>query len=241
MKLRLLVVCSALLFVMGARTSHAATLYSQPLAWAGSGTSVGAAWSIEFAPPQNVGFQVFDEFELTTDAVITGVTWFAMTLDAVNTSNNPVGLNGVQNYRIAFHEYAGATPGAQLHSETEAVADVATTLLGTGIFQGSTVNLYRFAYELASPFALTAGTYWFTPQALTDAYNPELIGWVRGLNGNSSSVQAELGFGSDVVVRTTDRAFSVRGAAVPEPATFTLLGGALAAFAASRWRARRRQ
>lgn len=221
-----------------ASSARADVLLSQPTFWTGNGTSTGSAWSIEYSGADAYGFRTFDDFTLAADANIAAVTWYAMTYDFVGTGNNPVGLNGVQSYEVAFYANNGNVPGAQLQAETTGVANVTATQVGTGVFGGSAVNLYEFVYTLSSPFQALAGTtYWFSPLVNTADYAPEVIGWVRGTNGNDVAFQIGLGGAAGAGAGfISDRAFELTGAIVPEPALVTLLSTALMAVGARRLR-----
>ncbi len=217
-----LVSAALLATVVAASPVYAANIvYNQPMLWAGGpANGVGAMWTTEFSAAQNYGFRTFDDFTLSAATSITGVRWYAATFDYINTGNNPVGLNGVTGYDIAFYSDNAGLPGAQVASESVGAAAVTTTLLGTGLFSGSPVNVYEFSYTFATPVNLNAGTpYWFSPLVETSMFTPEIIAWIHGTNGNNRSYQIGLGTATGNGVLNSDRAFAL----VPEPATFALL------------------
>jgi hypothetical protein len=212
-------------------SANAAVLVNQPLFWSGNGTSVGSAHSIEYTPSENYGFRASDEFMLAGPAMITGVKWYAMSYDFVTAANNPVSLDTINAYNISFFADNAGVPGAVLSSEPAVPADVTVTLLGTGTF-GSTVNLYEFSYTLLTPFQASANTrYWFAPLLETGTYSPVVAGWVQGSGGNNSSYRVGLGTAPGPSLIGSDRAYSLTGQFVPEPATYAMVSGALAAIA----------
>lgn len=220
---------SALVFaclVTVAPATEAAVLYSQPMVWAGDGTPTGAMYTIEFSATDDYGFRTFDDFTLASDALVTSVTWYGATIDAWTPASNPVGLNGITGYEVAFYADNAGTPGAQIFAETAAVGSVDVTMLGTGTFGNVPVNVYEFSYSLANPFAASAGTpYWFAPLAFTDAFANEVLAWIRGSGGNSLTFQAGLGAaqGQGFGALANDRAFTLESRDVPEPSTLGLL------------------
>ena len=109
---------------------------------------------------------------------------------------------------------------------------------GEGAVTGSEV---LFDVALSTPFDLPADHYFFVPQVGLDSGNflwlsgprptvppftPDLQSWIR----NENLAPDWLRVGADIVGETTfNAAFSVSGNTVPEPATVSLIGGALLA------------
>jgi hypothetical protein len=103
----------------------------------------------------------------------------------------------------------------------------------TSISDGN--NLYTSTFSLISPLNLAAGTYWLTLQAATTTPTGGDVDW--DLNSGPSTAYIS---SRDVPESIPSEYFQILGpAAVPEPASLTMLGIGIAFLVGYRWRRRR--
>jgi CubicO group peptidase (beta-lactamase class C family) len=207
--------------LVSVRTLAAAPLYQQPSLWSGNGTNVGSTWSSQVDSSLS-GYRAYDNFSLPTGGAINQATWRGIYVDATTLQNAAVNTT---DWNISLQANNAGAPGSVLSSSTIPAAQVSKQIVGTGIFNGNTVNVYEFTALLPS-FAAAAGTtYWFSPMSQATNFSP-LFGWIQGTGGNNSSFQTANTNGSVAgsFVRSADRAFTLSnvpvlpmtGAYVPE-------------------------
>ncbi len=211
------------------------TIYAQPSLFPGD---VGTAWRTSVGNPPS-GYRTFDDFSLTQNYVVTGVTWQGFYRDSV-TNGYPVVPNTSTWYIGLF-----SAPGVVLNDEAASPAAVTATFLGTSTFVPESgnpqpVDVFEFAYTFANPILLNAGaTYWFSPFSVSLDSGAILFDWIQGLGGNNYSLQ--LGVNAPNYDRYDDRAFTLQGGnPVPEPSSLMLLGSGLVAVAGALRRKLRR-
>jgi hypothetical protein len=111
-----------------------------------------------------------------------------------------------------------------LQSETLAVADVQSTVVGDTAFNlppSVPVTVFDFEANLATPFLTQPGeVYWLSVLSNSPTFNP-LWAWFQGTGGDGITIQDQLLVGTRFV-RPEDRAFSLEGRVVPEPSSLVL-------------------
>lgn len=145
---------------------------------------------------------VYDDFNLTSSATITGVEFTGIFF-------NPPQIGNITGFTVQFYATNAGQPGGSLLSSF-------TSGNGSQNCTGTTCT-----YSLGTNFAANAGTtYWLS--IVPDLAFPPQWGWARGVGGNSSGYHDFLGTRSQV---GTDFAFTLTGAAaaVPEPSAWALL------------------
>jgi len=186
------------------------------------------------------GYSVWDNFNVTTDLWIGGVSWQGFFVDEANAGSNPVPpepygwevlINSSTNDPNApsypfqnrvFTLGGGAAP---------VISYAGSHTFPPGEFSGSTVDVYDFSLRFdtvsGNPAAvhLTPGTYWISIYAASYTANPSFQ-WALGTGGDAQTLRF------DSVQYTPsyfsgDRAFTV-ASGVPEPGTLCTSATALA-------------
>ncbi len=216
---------------LAAQVSLANVVYQQTPFWAGSGTQTGSIWTSQ-ADASVSGYRSFDNFTLSASALINQASWLGVYLNSSDLSD---GAPNTDTWSIRFYDDNAGAPGNVLQSTTLLSTDVAVAVLGTGLVGSSTVTVYQFTANLNSFNGAAGVQYWFSPLSRAANFDP-LFAWMQGLGGDNLTYQT--GFTNGTVNSATfqggDRAFSL--ATVPEPATFGLLGFALAVALVTRRR-----
>ncbi|MBX9585266.1 MAG: PEP-CTERM sorting domain-containing protein [Gemmataceae bacterium] len=218
------VVAAAAAVAWAAGRADAGVVYDQPADYPGPYNGWTSSWDYVSS---GFGFQTFDDFTLGSAARITEARWQMFAWDFVTPGNNPT-FPVLDFWLMDFWSDGPTGPDVPLSRQILAAGDVSATFLGFADFEGDTVPVYEFAAVLPVPFDAAAGTtYWFSPLAYTQGFNP-LLSWMSGAGPNDASVQFQIEgfFYTNVFDRPDDRAFTLLS--VPEPASLTLLGaGAL--------------
>lgn len=171
------------------------------------------------------GFQTFDDFTLPQTALINTIQWQGLYIDLGTPTNNPIAPNPFA-WGISFATDAGGVPGVTLTQIFSPFA-VVQSFAGQAFIAGSIVNVYNFSLTMATPFVAQAGTrYWFSPISVQPNANT-LYAWMTGAGGtNGSGVSHQYlltASGRSLEGTRGDMAFTLIGAAAPEPPTATLL------------------
>lgn len=194
-------------------------------------------------------YQTYDNFAVTsiispTD-VIDALTWQGIYFDTRGPGFNPPPNPNLLSFKIGFFTNQNNVPGTLIGSAITLNVVGTPSVVGQSIFNGnSTVNVYNFTANLASPFTITKGTtYWLSIVSFPSATQPLFL-WTSGTGGDNKSAQLNYATASTILV-SGDRAFSLldtvqttglRGsgppqnepvgtledAGVPEPATWVL-------------------
>jgi hypothetical protein len=189
------------------------------------------------------GFQTFDDFVPARTAFVTQVKFYGLYLDGNTPANNPVTANTFA-WGYSFASDASGFPGGVIATQILAPQSLTLIPLIQTPFAGTTVRLYEHILNLPQPVLVEQGNrYWFSPISVQpDART--LWAWQTGAGGalgNGVSRQYALTLGGSTFAATRgDLAFTVIGAAAPEPASFALLSLALVARGWLRRPSRRR-
>lgn len=200
-----------LVLFAGARAQADPIVYSQPTNLFGANASQD--------DPNGLGnfATVYDDFVLASDTSVTDVHW-------TGSYFNPPSQGSIQSFTITFWDDSAGQPGSSLLSETIA-GTAGETFIGLDFFGDPT---YTYSVILSTAFAANAGTRYWLSIVPTLPFPPQW-GWEASVAGNGVAYQDFFG---DRAQLPGDFAFDLTGtAAVPEPATLTLLGLGLAGFA----------
>ena len=219
---------------LAATAAHAAPVFEQA-----SAANTTSAWTSHVTP--SGGYQTFEDFKLGSTAHIDSVSWRGTYFDIGNGALDG-GAPNTNSWRVEFWKGDASGPTTQLFSQTYAASAASRSPAGSGNFATKPFDLYDFTLDLGADFEALAGeTYWFSVVSEAGNFNP-LFSWTNSdepgnalqhqLDGNGN-VQATL-------VRGGNRAFALHASnTVPEPASLSLVAGALLLGCA--WSVRRRR
>jgi len=211
---------AALLACGLAAPANAVDLYSQP----GTELCSPSCWTshigVNDPSGSEYGFVTLDNFTLATDSLVTGMKWQGIYIDlSATTTAPPINTLG---WLFLIVGDDGGIPGPFLYGfDAIDQFDVTTTLLGSGFFDTVPVDFYSFEVEFTFPFYLPAGDYWVAPISIADEFQP-LFSWspaTTNVDGRSYQITSS----GDEYDVAGDRAFSIQGLAVPEPASWAMM------------------
>jgi hypothetical protein len=193
--------------------------------------------------PAGGTFTTYDNFRLTQDSAITGITWQGLYWDFAVTADNPPTPN-TTSFEADFFADNGGSPGALLSSQT--LANVSSQFVSQAFFGpdnngvNDLVNVLSFHGTLPQPFVAPGGQpLWLSILSNSTSFPPAWI-WDSGTGGDGLSFQFSFFSGTGNAV-ARDRAFDLEGnlVSVPEPGsaalfTFGIVG--LTAFVQRRQR-----
>jgi hypothetical protein len=167
-------------------------------------------------------YTAFDDFTLTTGALISGVQW-------QGAYSNPATQGTITQFELIFWSDNAGLPGTALRT-----IDIAGNAGET--FAGSPSGFldYNYAANLSTPFQVDANTrYWLSIQPTANL--PPQWFWRYGSGGDGQSAQIIFAVSPNPVSVPQDLAFSLTGSSVPEPSSLVLGGiGTLIVLAARR-------
>jgi hypothetical protein len=168
----------------------------------------------------------FDNFSLPTGASITGIQWLGAY------SELPAAV--ITQFQLMLFAHNGGLPGGLLQTYN-VPGNAGETFLGTS----SSFFEYSYLVNLPTAFDANANTrYWLSIQPTLD-FPPQWF-WRAGTGGDGQSAQIDLSVSSSPVLVPEDSAFSLDGAAVPEPSAWELMSLVLLMIALGSWRRARR-
>lgn len=211
--------------LLAAGTAQAAVIYQQ----SGPADSFSTGWTSQVGIGQG-GYQTFDDFTVSHAATVDRVSWRGTYFTASGGALNGAPPNtGV--WTIEFWSGNAAGPLHQLYSQDYSAALVTRTLAATVPMGAGSADLYDYTLDLTVDFDVAAGTqYWFSVISKSGTFSPFFswtnadpygVAFQRMYDGQGRVVQT--------FVRSGDRAYTLESSAVPEPASLTLLAGALLA------------
>jgi hypothetical protein len=173
----------------------------------------------------------FDQFQLSSSAQVTGLTFQGFTFDV---STLGPATNPVNGFDIFFWTDNSNYPGNILSNDFVAGTGDETYVGSSDLFgNGNQENIYNYQVSLTSPVTLAANTpYWLT--IIGSMNYPSYWSWMSGFGAAGYTIQESF-YPNNIVYRPGDRAFALT---VPEPGACALLVGlGLTGFAFLRRRA----
>ncbi len=214
-----------ILMVAAFATLNAETLLNQPIG--GSNVRTSATNTTD-----SDGFITWDRFSLTQSALINQITFVGGFYDANNAAAAPAPDFDTFEIRLAADN--ANTPGSILATYSLLASDVSFQFLGGATAGGFALNVNRYTANLANAMSLMANqTYWLTIYSKNDNLNTPFVWW-PGSGGDSVSKQFYVPTNGSAFYG--DRAMTLEGSAVPEPASMALIGAGLVAVIAIRRR-----
>jgi PEP-CTERM motif len=212
----------AALWSGGTGWADAGVLYDQPASSPGGLASQNA--------PNVFGplYTAFDDFTLTTGALVSGVQW-------QGAYYNPPTQGTITQFELIFWSDNAGLPGTALRTY-----DISGNAGET--FAGSSGDFldYNYAANLSTPFQVDANTkYWLSIQPTVD-FPPQWL-WRYGTGGDGQSAQIILSVSPNPSPVLQDLAFSLTGISVPEPSTLVMGGIGTSIVLVARRRSHRRR
>lgn len=224
------------MLAMFANTASAAVIYSDNSGVASNPNDLQMSSNLYNPITQTTttaSFTAVDDFTLATDAVLTGVNFWADTGTVTNVNPLEILPSDPANFAYTYTIYDNTGPGG-----TVVATDTATVVSSapTSSVSLSNVPVYEVTFDLITPLALSAGsTYWLELQGIADTSGKQTIAWTdfNGAVIGASSQQSINGAYTGPI--GADRAFELLGttAPVPTPGTIFLLGLGLLGIARS--------
>jgi hypothetical protein len=212
----------AVLAMFSSTSAYADVIFSQPL----TATPTGQfGYSSELPPNTGTTQVIADNFSLASAASVRDVQWWGI----YQNGSTP----GQKSFSIQFFNDSPGTPGTLISGQTVSVTGVAT---GFNNFGGDPILFYDSAI---APVPLNAATNYWISIADNDATSRSLWAWQFSDGGDGSeavSLDNEATWQNGRVIGGQGMAFT---AAVPEPASLTLLGLTSLAAAGYGWRRRK--
>lgn len=148
-------------------------------------------------------YLAFDNFVLTTDALVTEVQWHGV-------FTSPGLRRPITEFEITFWSDDAGLPGEPLQSY------VIPGIAGEEFVDGSSAALgFRYHTELPTPFEAESNTtYWLSIQPTLDF--PPQWSWRQGINGDGLAAQIVRSISPDPSPLQTDLAFTLLGTPVSD-------------------------
>lgn len=184
-------------------------------------------WGSDGVPGQFYNARQAEDFVLSMDATLTGLSWWGYSENVFNSD-----LTNMSSWVVRIYDGDLSAVGGELWSGTFAKAD--TNVMDTGSQSTALGNVFMQSVSLPA-VQLTAGDYWISIGAV--CVDPLGDSWfwnvTDSLYNNTSAEESP--FGSGYAILTDDFSLVLEGTVVPEPASLVVLGG-LAALAIRRRR-----
>ncbi|WP_165227093.1 PEP-CTERM sorting domain-containing protein [Aquisphaera insulae] len=193
-------------------------------------------WGSSLAPAGD-SWMTLDDIRLSTDSVVTGISWQGMYLRPDPSTGDIIdGTPNTYSWYLGIYKSGGTAsfPYDLVASQFVDASAVTTTLGGTTYWGSNKVNYYNESVDLTTGFSLEANqTYYLAIYSLGTSTSDGWL-WLSGTGGNGVSYQYSSAYDA-TFTRELDRTFTLTGHAIPEPPSFALV--AIGILGLAGWRA----
>lgn len=181
-------------------------------------------WSSGYTDANYNYFATLDDFQLSQDSTVTGISWQGMYLDydpATGTYGN--GAPNTTSWYFGIYTASAASnfPFDLIMSTTVDSSDVDRVFAGTTTFGSATIDYYNFSAVLPSGFALQGGTTYYLTIFSLSAGSTNTFSWLSGYGDDETSYQYS-SYDNATYTRELDRALTLTRQAVPEPGSLAM-------------------